>query len=342
MTQTAGSAGESGSDDQSMKPGGPRGGGLLGRFVRHVRGVVPGLRDPHDQGQSASLADLVRDHGPNDEALSEDERRMLLNLLKFRTQRVEDVMVPRADIIAIEASTPLPEVLDLFKQAGHSRMPVYRESLDDPIGMVHLKDVVQCFPSGSDAEGAEGVHSDTATHSLTANGNGMPPLTRIKRDVLFVPPSMPAMDLLLQMQGARIHMALVIDEYGGTDGLVTIEDLIEMIIGDIEDEHDRDSDPICEALEAGGYLVDARLEIDDFQELSGFDLSTEDGEGDEVDTMGGLVFTLVGRVPRRGEIIAHPNGFDIEIVEADARRIRRMKIVPTGVAGPVADSAAPV
>jgi CBS domain containing-hemolysin-like protein len=310
-------------DPSSRQPESTPARGLFGRIYQMLRfgALAPRVigRDAH----SESVAEVLREHGGEDAPLREEERVMLLNLLRFRSWRVDDVMVPRADIIAVEADISLPALLGVFTAAGHSRLPVYRETLDDPIGMVHIKDVLACF--GAEEEGPE--TAGTNDHILRVTGHAA--LTRIKRDVLFVPPSMPAAQLLVQMQAQRVHMALVIDEYGGTDGLVTIEDLVEMIVGDIEDEHDTDTDPECTPLESGGYLAEARLEIMDFHEISGLDLRPDNGEEDEVDTLGGLVFALAGRVPRRGEIIRHPSGYDLEIVEADPRRIRRLKVTPS-------------
>jgi CBS domain containing-hemolysin-like protein len=237
----------------------------------------------------------------------------------FQTLRVADVMTPRADIVALEISTPLIDVICRFVEAEHSRMPVYRETLDDPVGVVHLKDVVKLVAPPADG-----------------NPESAPPppwreqvLHKLRREVLYVPASMRAADLLLRMRVARIHMALVIDEFGGTDGLVTLEDLVEAVVGEISDEHDEDATPEIVARPGGIYEADARVPLDELEALLGADLTPSDVE-EEVDTVAGLVATLAGRVPQRGEVIVHPNGYEFEIADADPRRIRHLRIrVPT-------------
>ncbi len=233
----------------------------------------------------------------------------LENVEAFEKLRVEDVMVPRVDIIGLEVNAPLGEVLKTFAEAQHSRLPIYRENLDDPIGVAHIKDVIR--------------------QVLPENVNGAPTeerkvLDAIKRPALFVPPSMPAADLLLKMQGRRIQMALVVDEYGGTDGLVTIADLIQEIIGEIEDEH---SNAAAAVRMRGAQIwdADARASIEDLEALVGRKLQLPDMV-EEVDTLGGLAFALAGRVPERGEVLCHPEGFEFEVVEADPRRIRRLVV----------------
>ena len=240
--------------------------------------------------------------------LSAPERTMLSNLLRFGELRVKDVMIPRADIIAAEESMTLPEFFTLIREAQHSRMPLYRETLDDPTGVIHIKDVLtqtEVQPDGS---------------FRWKDG----PVSQFKRPLLFVPPSMPLLDLLPKMQAAHTHLALVIDEYGGTDGLISIEDVIEEIVGDIADEHDEDAAHI-KKLEPGIWSADARTDLDEFKEQTGVDLATgEDAE--EIDTLGGLVVSLLGRVPQRGEIVTHPSGYEFEVLEADARRVKRLRI----------------
>ncbi len=226
--------------------------------------------------------------------------------------RVADVMVPRADIVGVEVATPLGELATIFSEAAHSRLPVYRDTLDDPVGVVHIKDVIgRLAPNGGGDR-----DDDWAEQKL---------LTDISRPLLFAPPSMRATDLLRRMQARRIHLALVVDEYGGTDGLVTLEDLIEPIVGDIEDEHDDDDAPVIRARGAGVWDVEARAEIDDFEQVVGEEIAAPD-EDEDVDSLGGLVFTLAGRIPERGEVIRHPKGYEFEVLEADARRIKRMRV----------------
>ncbi len=233
---------------------------------------------------------------------------MLSNLLKVGELRMEDVMVPRAEIIAVEESVPLAELVALFGEAQHSRLPVYHETLDNPTGLVHIKDALAQIESSG--EGSFRWSSAT--------------ITNIRRPILFVPPSMPVLDLLLKMQTTHIQLALVIDEYGGTDGLVSIEDLIEEIVGDIADEHDEDALPIRN--EADGFIVDARVDLDDFQKETGLNLAIDDEAEQDIDTVGGLVTSLLGRVPQRGEIVSHPGGFEFEVLDADPRRIRKLRV----------------
>ena len=236
---------------------------------------------------------------------------MRLRIAEFETSRVEDVMVPRADVIAVEAATSRDDLIKLFAECAHSRLPVYRETLDDPVGFIHIKDLV-----------AE-IAKTGATATL--------PIERLCRNILFVPPSMQLADLLVKMQATRIHMALVVDEYGGTDGLVSLEDLVEEIVGDIEDEHDENA-PMLRRCGQNVWEVDARMEIEDFATEAGLDLALSDFE-DEIDTLGGVAFALAGRVPERGEVLSHPSGADIEILDSDGRRIRRVRLRSDGKKG---------
>ncbi len=233
----------------------------------------------------------------------------------FQTLRVSDVMTPRADILAIDVSTPLLDVVRRFVDSEHSRMPVYRESLDDPIGVVHIKDIVrQIAPAEGQATVVEPAWREPVLHKL-------------RRDLLYVPASMRAADLLLRMRVARTHMALVIDEFGGTDGLVTLEDLVEAVVGEISDEHDERADVQVVARPGGVLEADARAPLDSLEALLGHALALPDPEED-IDTVAGLVTALAGRVPQRGEVIIHPDGVEFEVVEADPRRIRRLRIRP--------------
>jgi len=229
---------------------------------------------------------------------------MRLRIQEFQELRVDDVMVARAEVRAVEVSTEFPELLKIFADCTHSRLPVFRETLDDPIGFVHIKDVVSELAKGGEPQKR--------------------PLERLHREVLYVPPSMMLTDLLVKMQSTRIHLALVVDEYGGTDGLVSLEDLVEEIVGDIEDEHD-DEEPMFVRRSARVWEADARTEIHDFAEETGIDLELSDDDS-EFDTLGGIAFALAGRVPVRGEILRHPSGVEIEILDADARRIRRLRL----------------
>ncbi len=237
----------------------------------------------------------------------------------FQTMRVSDVMTPRADVVALDISTPLDEVVRRFAEAEHSRLPVYRETLDDPVGVVHIKDLLKLI--GPPA-------TDGAAHAIPWRE---PVLHKLRRELLYVPGSMRTADLLLRMRVARIHMAVVIDEFGGADGLVTLEDLIEAVVGEISDEHDDDVTPAIVSRPGGLLEADARVPLDELEAMLGVDLALEDQEED-VDTVAGLVATLAGRVPQRGEVIVHPSGLEFEVLEADPRRIRRLRVRPAALA----------
>lgn len=248
-----------------------------------------------------ALEELIEDREDSEVPIDDNERLLLGNILHLRDVTAYDVMVPRADIVAVEARTPLKELLELFVKLGHSRLPVYRSTLDDVIGMVHIKDVLAAS------------QIDKPFH-----------LHRIVRRVMFVSPSMRALDMLLEMRLKRIHMALVVDEYGGIDGLVTIEDVVEQIVGEIEDEHDRAVEPDMVVRADGVIEADARTPIEEFEDKVGAVLTEEERE--DVDTLGGLVFFIAGRVPSRGELISHPSGLEFEVVDADPRRIKRLRV----------------
>ncbi|HTT99392.1 MAG TPA: hemolysin family protein [Rhizomicrobium sp.] len=288
---------------------------LLKRLTQMLRGdgTAAAIRN--------SLEEVFEESDRESPALSAQERTLFTNLLNVGDQRINDVMVPRADIVAVEENMPLVELVALFREAQHSRLPVYRETLDDPIGFVHIKDVFALMEPGEG--GAFRWRNST--------------ITEIKRPILFVPPSMPVLDLLVKMQASHIQLALVIDEYGGTDGLVSIEDLIEEIVGDIADEHDEDTAPIRKD-ETGAFVADARADLEDFKTETGLDLGVDDEIAEDVDTLAGLVTSLAGRVPQRGEIIAHPNGAEMEVLEADPRRVKRLRIRPPAPPAPATDT----
>ena len=247
-----------------------------------------------------TLHELMGERDKAEIPLDDDERNLLANILNLRDRSAEDVMVPRADIIAVESRATLSEVIEVMTEKGHSRLPVYRETLDDAIGMVHIKDVLAW--RGEDAAFR---------------------LSKILRRVLFVAPSMEVLELLLEMRAKRSHMALVVDEFGGVDGLLTIEDVVEEIVGEIEDEHDRDSEPNLVLRADGTIDADARAPVEVLEERFGRTLSDEERE--DIDTLGGLVVSLAGRVPIRGELIVHPSGVEFEVLDADPRRIRRLR-----------------
>ncbi len=249
---------------------------------------------------------------------------MLKNVLGFHRLRVDDIMVPRADIVAVPLDATLGDVLGLFRTEGHSRLPVYGETLDDPKGMIHIRDFLDHIAARAEAgtppqggHAAPNLGGVDLSVSLAA--------AKIFRPVLFVPPSMPAIDLLVRMQATRTHMALVIDEYGGTDGLISIEDLVEAVVGDIEDEHDVHAARMILREDRGTYLADARASLEEASEALGVQVASED-MADDIDTIGGLIATLAGRVPSRGELVAGPNGLEFEVLDADPRRIKRVRI----------------
>ena len=270
-------------------------------------------------GLSASIAELVQEAAETPQAagdppeLDRHERILIANILRLRGTTAGDVMVPRADIIAIPADLSFAQTVERFRADGHSRLPVYREQLDEILGMVHIKDVFAYL-------------GRPEAFSLKA----------ILRHPLLVAPQVPVLDLLLQMRQARMHLALVVDEYGGIDGLVTIEDLVETITGDIADEHDDVEGPPIVARPDGGFDIDARAEIAEFEQHLGPVLTPEERDAD-IRTVGGLVFTLAGRVPTRGEVIGHPSGWEFRVLDADPRRIRRVRARRAVPATPDAD-----
>jgi CBS domain containing-hemolysin-like protein len=264
-----------------------------------------------------------------DTDFSPQEKAMLKNVLGFHRIRVEDAMVPRADIIAVAADTSLGDLLNLFRTAGHSRLPVYGETLDDPKGMVHIRDFLDFIAERADDRTArrrrEGEGPAPAPSLIRVDLSMSLSAAKILRPVLFVPRSMPAIDLLVRMQATRTHMALVIDEYGGTDGLVSIEDLVEMVVGDIEDEHDDATALSVVQSSDGTFIADARASLDEVKESLGVDLNN-DVSAEDIDTIGGFIVTLAGRVPSRGELIAGPENLEFEVLDADPRRVKRLRI----------------
>ena len=296
-----------------------------------LRSAIRGLFSLRQNGSArAEIEEALAADEVAGAAFSPEERTMLRAVLRLGDMRVEDVMVPRADIDAVDMQTPIADLLKAFAEAGHSRMPVYRETLDDPIGMAHIKDamiwITRTVGGKTPKTGGRGEDGDAVPLDLTAVDLGQTLHTAgIVRPVLFVPPSMSARMLLGRMQASRTQMALIIDEYGGTDGLVSLEDLVEIIVGEIEDEHDEAEEPAIEKVATGQYVADARTSIEDVRELIGptFDVGEHD---EDFDTIGGLVFSLVDRVPVRGEIINELEGFEFEVLDADPRRIKRLRI----------------
>jgi magnesium and cobalt transporter len=266
----------------------------LGRFLNRLRNPEISVRD--------SIAELVEE-ASNEAVLGLDphERSLIANVLHLREITANDVMVPRPDIIAMRADATLSQAIALIREEGHSRMPVFREHLDDVVGMVHIKDVFAFSGAAEDFS-----------------------LEKILRKPLLVAPQIGVLDLLMQMRQTRTHLALVVDEYGGIDGLVTIEDLVETIVGDISDEHDEIEGPLLVERPDGALDINALLPVEEFEARLGPVLSEDERDAD-IETVGGLVFNLAGRVPAKGEIIPHPSGIEFLVLEADARRIRRLR-----------------
>ncbi len=281
--------------DSSSPPG-----SLARRLIERVRGLLK------SHGAEASLRQTIEaiiEEGATPSApMGTEERTLLRNIFKLRELTAYDVMVPRADIVAVAQSAALADVVTLANREAHSRMPIYADSLDDIVGMVHIKDLLRFWASGQG-----------------------PRVSELVRPVLFVAPSMGLLDLLLEMRKTRVHMALVVDEYGGIDGLVTIEDLVEEIVGEIEDEYDIDEGSRLAELPDGTFLADARLPVAEFEARFGPVLTPEE-RGADIDTLAGLVVGLAGRLPARGEVIRHPAGLEFEVLDADPRRVKRLKV----------------
>jgi len=275
------------------------------------------------------IADALAESASDEAAFSPAERAMLNNILRFREVRIEDVMVPRADIEAVEINTSLGALMDLFEQSGHSRMPVYAETLDDPRGMVHIRDIVAHITRIARVKKVRSTRKPAVAAELNlANVDLSKTIGELSltRTVLFVPPSTLAADLMARMQATRTQMALVIDEYGGTDGLVSLEDIVEMVVGDIEDEHDDQDEPLITEAGDGVFVVDGKAEIDEVAKVIG-DAFTAGEHGETVDTIGGMIFNTLGRVPARGEVVHAVPGFEFHVLDADPRRVKRVRIV---------------
>jgi magnesium and cobalt transporter len=275
--------------------------GLLGR-------VRSRLRRQTEHSVRDSIAELVQEAAEASNSsgalpeLDRHERALIANVLRLRETTASDVMVPRTDIVAMRLDATFGQALEQIRADGHSRLPVFREQLDDIVGMVHIKDVF-----------AYVGHPDEFS------------LEKILRRPLMVAPQIPVLDLLLQMRQARMHLALVVDEYGGIDGLVTIEDLVETIVGPIADEHDEIEGPMITERPDGALDINARLPVEEFEQRLGPVLTEDEREAD-INTVGGLVFTLAGRVPARGEVLSHPSGIEFRVLDADPRHIRRLRV----------------
>jgi CBS domain containing-hemolysin-like protein len=294
--------------------------GVFTRWIRALFGWRTG-------SMRADLKEVLEEGAPSETGFSPEESAMLRNILGLRERRMTDVMVPRADIIAVQKDILLGDLVKVFEKAEHSRLVVYDDTLDDPSGMVHIRDLI-AFMTARAASKAKtrrkkplvaGLDFGAIDLSMTLSN------AKLVRPILFVPPSMPAIDLLAKMQTTRIHLALVVDEYGGTDGIVSIEDIVEQIVGDIEDEHDDEDTPSVVRQADGSFIADARAKLEEVVAVvgAGFDV----GEVvKEVDTLGGYLVTQAGRVPVRGELVQGPGSFEIEVLDADPRRVKKVKI----------------
>src|ERR1700709_949683 len=296
----------------------------LTRAIRTLFGWKPGSgRDDLQVVLDASTPDEV--------GFSAIERTMLRNILGLHERRIADVMIHRADIVAVKRDIPLGELMSLFESAAHSRLVVYSETLDDPEGIVHIRDLLAFMTAKArigDTSKAKRKKPYPAGLDLRAVDLALPlSEANIIRKLLFVPPSMRAIDLLAQMQAARIHLALVVDEYGGTDGLVSIEDIVEQIVGEIDDEHDSDETPAIVRQADNSFIPDARASLDDARTVIGEDFITGEA-GEEVATLGGYLVSQVGRLPARGGVIPGPGKYEIEGLDADPRRVKRLRIAP--------------
>src|SRR5690242_801371 len=293
-------------------------------FTRVMRALF-GWRAPSPRAD----LELVLTAEPAQSDFSPEEAAMLKNILGLRETRVERIMVPRADIVAVQLEIALGELVKVFEVAGHSRLVVYNDTLDDPTGMVHIRDLIAFMAARAAHEdaAADGVAKEKSDALNFANIDLSMPLSaaKIVREMLYAPPSMPALDLLAKMQATRIHLALVIDEYGGSDGLVSIEDLVELIVGDIADEHDEQESPAIAKQSDGSFLADGRASLDDVRAAIGSQFDVGD-VAEEVDTLGGYLVTKAGHVPVRGELVPGPEPFEAEVLDADPRRVKRVKI----------------
>ncbi len=290
----------------------PRGNGADNKtsLIDSLLGWMRALSRSRNSDDSArdTLEELIEEREEAEVPIDDEERMLLANILELRGRTINDVMVPRADIIAIAKGASLSQVIEEMTKEGHSRLPVHGENLDDVVGMVHIKDVLAWRGEDKDFS-----------------------LSKIQRKILFVSPSMQVLELLLEMRAERSHMAVVVDEFGGVDGLVTIEDLVEEIVGEIEDEHDLGDEPHITPNPDGSFTADARVTIKVLEDTLGSVVTERDREN--IDTIGGLVFSLAGRVPIRGELIRHPSGLEFEVLDADPRHVKRLRLHNPGASG---------
>ena len=291
-----------------------KGPGLIARLRRLIKPETPEQETVREVIEEL-IEERIEEHSGRDVSVIEPNERLLLaNVLKLRDMTAEDIMIPRADIVAVDADTPFHEVLKLLAADGHSRYPVYRERLDDVVGMLHMKDLARVVAENGSAVAYEGQEDAPSAPNLAA----------LLRKVMFVSPAMRVLDLLLEMRIKRTHMALVVDEFGGIDGLLTIEDVVEQIVGEIEDEHDSDVELELSQSADGSVTADARVSLEDIEARFGSLFSDEQRE--ETDTLGGLVIRLAGRVPSRNGLVKHSSGLEFEVIDGDPRRVRRVRI----------------
>jgi CBS domain containing-hemolysin-like protein len=257
---------------------------------------------------------------------SPEEAAMLKNILGLRECRIESVMVPRADIVAVQQDIAIGELVRVFEVAAHSRLVVYNDTLDDPAGMIHIRDLIAFMAARASSKSPAGETPSQAGLDFGNVDLAMPlSAAKIVREILYAPPSMPVLDLLAKMQATRIHLALIIDEYGGTDGLVSMEDLVELIVGDIADEHDEREMPAVTRQSDGSFLANGRASLDDVRAVIGEEFDVGDA-AQEVDTLGGYLVIRAGHVPVRGELVPGPETFEAEVLDADPRRVKRARI----------------
>jgi len=294
--------------------------GLLTRIMRILFGWKA----------AATRADLelVLTAEQPESGFSPEEATMLKNILSLRERRIESVMLPRADIVAVQQDIAIGELIRIFESAGHSRLVVYNDTLDDPTGMIHIRDFVAYLAARASEHAASAPRDIKAAPDLNFGDIDLAmPLSaaKIVREILYAPPSMPCLDLLARMQATRIHLALVIDEYGGTDGLVSMEDLVELIVGDIADEHDEREKPPLTRQSDGSFIATGRASLEDVRAMIGDEFDVGEA-GHEVDTLGGYLVIRAGHVPVRGELVPGPAQFEAEVLDSDPRRVKRVKI----------------
>lgn len=272
-------------------------------LIKKIRGRVVKMFFPSGNSLEEDIAEFIEERDPEGTKISAEERNIMHNVFGLSEIKVSDMMIPRTDIIAIEQNISLSDLKEIISDKEHTRMPIYNDSLDKVIGVLHVKDLLPLI-------------GDDDNFSLS----------NIVREILYVPPSMKMMDLLVAMRDRRIHIALVVDEYGGTDGLVTMEDLMEEIVGEIEDEHDDIEKDDFVKISDNSFEVSARFEIEEIEEKLNISLQLEK-ETEDYDTIGGMIFSMLGRVPELNEVIKHPNNIDFKIVDSDSRRINKVLIV---------------